>query len=345
MEPNAIAAAVSTWLAEGDRAGFARPVGFSGFSSRRPGEMLAVNGAGKRAGQVLGEFTSDDLAEQLADLLKPGRAPGRLVGVPVSAEAAAQAGLACRGTVTVALHDAGALPAGFWSKVVEGQPVALVSVAEPGRPEDSVELLSGFLSVSDDGVTGSLSDADLNADAIAAGRDLLTGARPAGSVVEARGRILVVEAMVPAVHLLVVGGGDLAAALLRQGELLSWQVSVFDDPASPADAIAACRPGDGVAVLSHDAAVDTPALAAALASDAAYVAALGSARTQAARRERLLRLGVSEADLGRIHGPAGLDLGARTPAEIALAISAELLATRSGRAGTSLRGREAPINA
>jgi xanthine dehydrogenase accessory factor len=100
-----------------------------------------------------------------------------------------------------------------------------------------------------------------------------------------------------------------------------------------------------VAVLSHDAAVDTPALAAALASDATYVAALGSARTQAARRQRLLRLGVSEADLGRIHGPAGLDLGARTPAEIALAISAELLAIRSGRAGASLRGREAPINA
>jgi xanthine dehydrogenase accessory factor len=356
MDPRAIAAAVSAWLAEGRRAAVASPVGFSGFSSRRPGEMLVVNETGERVGRVLGSVTSDNLAEQLADLLQPGRPPGRLIRVPVSATAAAEAGLACGGMVTVALHDAGALPAGFWSKVVEGRSVALVSVSEPvsavsvgepGRPAEprAVESLSRSLSVSDDDVTGSFSDPNVNEEAIAAGRDLLARARPAGSVVEAHGRRVVIQAIVPTVRLLVVGNGDLATALLQQGELVSWQVSVFDDPASATEAIAACGSGDGVVVLSHDPVVDTPALAAALASDAAYVGALGSRRTQTARGKRLLALGLSEAALGRIHGPAGLDLGARTPEEIALAICAELLAVRSGRAGTSLRGREAPINA
>jgi xanthine dehydrogenase accessory factor len=255
--------------------------------------------------------------------------------------------LACGGTVTVVLHDAGALPAGFWSKVVDGRSVAIVSVGEPASPTDSraVESLSASLSVSDVDVTGSLSDPEIDSEAVAAGRDLLAGARPAGSVVEARGRRLVVQAIVPEVRLLVVGSGDLASALLRQGELLSWHVSVFDDAASATEAIPSSGPGDGVIVLSHDPALDTLALTAALASDAAYVGALGSRRTQTARRQRLLGLGMSGAEIGRIHGPAGLDLGARTPEEIALAICAEFLAIRSGRSGSSLRGRQAPINA
>jgi xanthine dehydrogenase accessory factor len=339
MEAKSIAIAVSTWLAEGQRAAVANPVEFAGFSSRRPGEMLAISETGERAGQVLGPFGRDVLAEQLADLLEPGRPPGRLVRLPVSAAAAAEAGLACGGTVTVALHDAGDLPPGFWATVGEGRPVALVSVAEPEGP------LSGSLAVSDGDVTGSLRDPDANDQAIAAGRDLLGQARPAGSVVESHGRRLVVEAIVPGVQLMVVGGGDLAAALVRQGELLTWQVDVFDDPTSATGAIAASGPRDGVVVLSHSPALDAPALKAALASKAGYVGALGSRRTQAARRGRLLSLGVPEATLGRIHGPAGLDLGARTPEEIALAICGEFLAIRSARAGTSLRDRDAPINA
>jgi xanthine dehydrogenase accessory factor len=339
MEAKSVASAVATWLAEGQRVAVANPVEFAGFSSRRPAEMLAVSASGQRAGQVLGAFTSEALAEQLADLLEPGRPPGRLVRLPVSAAAAAEAGLACGGTVTVALHDAGALPGGFWSTVVEGRPVALVSAAESGGP------LSSSLTVSDGDVAGTLCDPDVKDEAIAAGQDLLARARPGGSLVQAHGTTLVVEAIVPAVQLVVVGRGDLASALIQQGELLTWQVKAFDDVTSATAAIAASGPRDAVVVLSHDPALDAPALEAALASRAGYVGALGSRRTQTARRDRLLGRGVAEAALGRIHGPAGLDLGSRTPEEIALAICAEVLAICSARAGTSLRDRQAPINA
>ena len=86
-----------------------------------------------------------------------------------------------------------------------------------------------------------------------------------------------------------------------------------------------------VVTLSHDAKIDEPALAVALRSACFYVGALGSRRTQERRRERLRASGLGEDQLERIHGPVGLDLGARSPAEIALAIAAELTATLRAR--------------
>ena len=82
-----------------------------------------------------------------------------------------------------------------------------------------------------------------------------------------------------------------------------------------------------VVTLSHDAKIDEPALAVALRSGCFYVGALGSRRTQERRRERLREAGLGEEELARIHGPVGLDLGARSPAEIALSIAAEMTAT------------------
>ena len=89
-------------------------------------------------------------------------------------------------------------------------------------------------------------------------------------------------------------------------------------------------------VLDHDLGATTPALAAALRDGRPYVAALGSRRTQARRRAALTDAGVTDEQLARIHGPAGLDLGATTPAEIALAIVAEALATQRDRPSTSI---------
>ncbi|MGD8682912.1 MAG: XdhC family protein, partial [Chloroflexota bacterium] len=102
-------------------------------------------------------------------------------------------------------------------------------------------------------------------------------------------------------------------------------------------------PGDAVAVLSHDPKFDDPAITTALRRGCRYVGAIGSRVTQAARRERLQAAGLSEAQLDRLRGPIGLDLGGREPAETALAIMSEIVAARheaSGRPMTDLaRGR------
>jgi xanthine dehydrogenase accessory factor len=100
-----------------------------------------------------------------------------------------------------------------------------------------------------------------------------------------------------------------------------------------------------VVVLTHEERFDVPALAGALASEAFYVGALGSRRTQARRRERLQETGVDEEQLVRIAGPAGLDLGAETPAETALSILAEIVAAASGRAGGRLAESDGRIHA
>jgi xanthine dehydrogenase accessory factor len=88
--------------------------------------------------------------------------------------------------------------------------------------------------------------------------------------------------------------------------------------------------GTAVVVLSHDAKLDEPALDAALRSQAFYVGALGSRRTQESRRRRLAEAGFEEKDLARIHGPVGLDIGAITTAEMAIAIMAEMIRARRG---------------
>jgi hypothetical protein len=101
----------------------------------------------------------------------------------------------------------------------------------------------------------------------------------------------------------------------------------------------ALGPDDAVAVLTHDPALDDPAIADALRRGCRYVGAIGSRRTQAVRRERLRAAGVTDDDLARLRGPIGLDLGGRDPAETALAIMAEVVAARYGASGMPMRDR------
>ena len=142
--------------------------------------------------------------------------------------------------------------------------------------------------------------------------------------------------------LLVVGQGEVADALAPMAELLGWGTTVV---ATLDDLAAALQNTQAVVVTSHDDEVDAAAIGAALRSDAVYVGAMGSRTRQARRRTWLLDNGFSESELGRVHGPAGLDIGANSPAEIALSILAELVAVARGvPAPGSLKGGDGPIH-
>ena len=160
----------------------------------------------------------------------------------------------------------------------------------------------------------------------------------------------------PPPRLVVYGAVDTAEALCVGAKLLGWTAIVADARAAfatreripsadelivawPEDAFAEVRPDHHTAVvdLTHDDKFDVPALVAALASPAFYVGALGSRRNQERRRERLLEAGVADADLERIMGPCGLDIGAETQEATALSILAEIHAVRTGRDGGFLR--------
>jgi xanthine dehydrogenase accessory factor len=166
------------------------------------------------------------------------------------------------------------------------------------------------------------------------------------------------EAGTPAPRLVIFGAVPLAAALCRAARAIDWTPYVVDPREQFASAelfpdaelIVAAWPqeafaelggidaGTSVACLTHAPELDDEALMIALRSPAPYVGAMGSRRTQARRRERLAAGGLGDAELARLSGPAGLDLGGVTAAEAALAILAEAVAARYGREGGRLTG-------
>ena len=160
----------------------------------------------------------------------------------------------------------------------------------------------------------------------------------------------------PAPRLIIFGAVPLAAALCRAARAIDWRCFVVDPRerfasadlfpdaervlvAWPQEAFAEVGGLDAstsVACLTHAPELDDEALMIALRSAAPYVGAMGSRRTQARRRERLAAAGLSDAELARLSGPAGLDLGGVTAAEAAIAILAEAVAARYGREGGRL---------
>ncbi len=168
----------------------------------------------------------------------------------------------------------------------------------------------------------------------------------------------------PPPRLLVFGAIDTAEALCAAAKQLGWRTIVGDARgrfatmervpsadelivAWPQDVLARVEPDHATAVVvrQHHDKFDLPALTGTLATDAFYIGALGSRRNQEKRRERLLEAGISEEEIERIHGPAGLDLGAHSPAETALSVIAEILAVRAGRSGGALRESRQRIHA
>jgi xanthine dehydrogenase accessory factor len=165
------------------------------------------------------------------------------------------------------------------------------------------------------------------------------------------GGIVFVQVFNPPLRMVVVGAVHIAQALAPMAALTGYEVVIVDPRRAfatdarfpntevttewPDDALARLKPDRRTAIvtLTHDPKIDDPALQAALKSDAFYVAALGSKKTHAARLSRLKEAGFDETAMGRIHGPAGLSIGAKSPAEIALSIM--------GQATQILHGRDA----
>lgn len=174
-----------------------------------------------------------------------------------------------------------------------------------------------------------------------------------------------VESFAPQPLMIVFGAVDFTAALVRAGKILGYRVTVCDAReafATPrrfptADEVVCdwpdrflatvadrLGPRDAVCVLTHDAKFDVPAIVAALGTDVGYIGVMGSRRTHAKRIERLREAGVADDALGRVMAPIGLDIGARTPEETAIAICAEIIARRGGSEAPSLRDGDGPIH-
>ena len=183
-------------------------------------------------------------------------------------------------------------------------------------------------------------------------------------LIEIEGSKVFAEVYGPPPRLVVVGAVDTGEALCAAARALGWHTICVDARARfathervpsaeeilvqwPEEALARIRPDrdTAVVVLTHDDKFDIPALAFALRTDAFYVGALGSRVAQVRRREKLLEAGLADHEIERLRGPAGLDVGAESPAETAVSILAEALALRAGRGGGPLRESAERIHA
>jgi xanthine dehydrogenase accessory factor len=318
-----LAAQVLDWQTERRPVLLARVVSTTGMGSTEPADAMAFTEGAPPAGRLLSGAVDDAIADAVTAARKDG-GTARVVDIVVGDREAHAAGLTCGGHASVLLQPADDVPETAWRLLARRAPVCLrtdldeqigrttvVDPAAPGAPEIREVLLSG----------GSIV-----------------------AVVEVEGRRSMVAPLWPTPRLVVVGEGQIADALTATSRLMGWAPDVVDDRAAAVQAVDDLGPSDGVIVLSHDAGVDAPALQAALSSGAGYVAGLGSRHKQAERAQWLTDNGVSGDEQARIHGPAGLDIGARTPAEIAVAVVAEMVAVRAGAPAGFLSQRGGPIH-
>jgi len=345
--PDAMATGLA-WRRCGARVAVATVTATRRSAPRPVGTKMVVADDGRLAGSVSGGCVEAEVVHVAGEVLADGRPRHRTYGI--SDDEAFGVGLPCGGEIDVLVE------------VLDTDP-AVCGLVDGARSGAVVTVLDGptagrrlVLDLDDDAVTGDGGD-DLLA--------LVPAVRATGrsATVEHDGARVLVDLWGPTARLVVVGAYDIAEELCAGAGRLGWRTVVVDPRAQlltperlpSADQLVARWPAEGLALLAPDAATavvvltheqrfDVPALVAALATPAFYVGAMGSRRTQRRRTPLLLEAGLTEAQLGRIHGPCGLDVGGASPAETALSILAEILAVRAGRDGGPLRRGSASIH-
>lgn len=318
------------WLAAGHRVALATVIRADGPSPRPVGSHLAMTDSGQMAGSVSGGCVEGTVFQEAEHVFDDGLA--RRLRYGVVDEDGWQVGLACGGTIEIHLEPLSALHERLMPALAAGEAVALAT---------HLDGLGHLLAWPDGRLEGDQALAPCLQDAFP-GPLAEVRSCPAGECF--------VQVFAPPPTLNIVGAVHLAQPLVGLAQVLGFWVRVVDARrvfanrerfptadelvvAWPQEAVQEkhLRPQDAVVVLTHDPKFDLPALELALRSPVGYIGLLGSLSTQARRRDALVERGFAEDDLARIHGPVGLDLGGRTPEEIALAIMAQMVAARHGR--------------
>jgi len=314
------------WHRQGKGAALATVVETWGSAPRQAGSQLAISGSGEIMGSVSGGCVEGAVVTEALAALEDGTP--RLLTFGVSDETAFAVGLACGGTIRVLVEPVGTAAPALTAPLLE----ALVAARASRTPAALAVRLEGW-----------------ERQLLRPGEDAAADARFRSdrSGMEEDGRFLAIHN--PPLRMIVVGAVHIAQSLLPMARACGYD-PVLIDPRSafgsasrfpgevlvedwPDEAMEALAPDARTAIvtLTHDPKLDDPAIRIALRSGAFYLGCLGSTRTHAKRVDRLREAGFSEAEIDRIHAPVGLDIGAKTPAEIAVSIMAQVTqALRTG---------------
>jgi xanthine dehydrogenase accessory factor len=301
------------WLQQGEDAWLCTIVATAGSSPRPVGAMLACNQRGELVGSLSGGCIEDDFLEKLASGDLPAAKPG-IFEYGVTAEENERLGLPCGGRLKVLVEPV--VADSHWPEIL-GE--ILQHMDERRCIQRRLDLLSGSNELHE---RDRYQQLQWNKDEV-------------------------LQCFGPRYQLFLVGAGQLSRVLAELALAMDYQVLVCDPrdhlrqqwdlpgveliAGMPDDAVRkyANDPMSIIITLTHDPRIDDMALMEALTTEAFYVGALGSARTSAARRKRLLQLDITEQQLDRLHAPVGLSIGSKTPHEIAIAILAQLTECRS----------------
>lgn len=339
---------IAAWGATDPDLAMATVVRTTGSTPRPVGAHLLVSRDGRMEGSVSGGCLEGAVVLEAQATIE-GEAPPRVLHYGISDELGWSVGLSCGGEVDVfveTLRGDGSDPAlrAVRDAVTAERPVALLTVLSGPDAGSRVAWTGDQAPIGDLGTR-------IDAPALAAAH--LASGLPGVEVVE--GLEVFVEPIVRDPRLAVIGAVHIAVPLTAMAAAAGYRVIVIDPRAAfltrermplaqrlvdawPDEALPGLDlgPADAAVCLAHDPKFEDPALRVLLRTSAGYIGAIGSRTTHAARVARLREGGFSDADIARVHSPVGLDLGAVTPAEIALAILAEIVATRRGRSGQSL---------
>ena len=343
---------IEAWMGGGHEIALATVVRTWGSSPRATGAKMAIRGDGAFVGSVSGGCVEGAVIETGLDVLKTTNP--QLLHFGVSDDSAWEVGLACGGEIDVFVQR---IDNALYTKTIDAlSSEASVAIVTVIKGPDS--LIGQQIVLMHDGVHKS-SDAKLfelsTLDEINRLLDEGVSSVIQGMTSDANPLELFVDVITPPPTLVIIGGAHISVTLAQVAKQMGYRTVLIDPrqafakeerfayldariPAWPQDALKelSLTQSTAVAVLTHDPKIDDPALLVALRSEAFYVGVLGSRKTQDARRMRLIEAGLGEKEVGRLRGPIGLDIGASTPEEIALAIMAEIIAVRRGRGGETI---------
>jgi xanthine dehydrogenase accessory factor len=325
-----LGSALRQWAPRG--VGVVRVLDKHGFGVAEPGQLLVTGVDGQRSGAVY-RGALDEVAVPLARaaVTEPGARDAR-----VAEEPAVAAGLACAGSARLLGHPLPEQLADALGTALElGRPAALASSVDGAH---ALVLTGADLTVERGGLGSAVADQVVAERARAL---LRRGATSTLRITETDLDVLL-DLWIPVPTVMVVGSGAIGAALAAQAHVLEWDAREITDLDTALAALDEFTEADVLVLLDHAPRFDA-LLIAAVRRGRGFLGALGSRRTQSARRERLLSAGLSEAELSVLHAPVGLDLAARTPAETAVSIVAEVIAVRGGRAGAALAASDGRI--
>lgn len=332
------------WRSEKKRIAIATVVQTWGSAPRHAGSKLAVASNGQFSGSVSGGCVENAVIEAALDAIDTDRP--RLLHFGIADETAWEVGLACGGSLDVFVKP---LDDSFFDLLRAawiGESNAVLATVIRGPDE----MLGREMLIHEDGtVIGSIGDA-LNQKALQFSDQILAGQESRRVVIDENTELFL-ERISPPPTLVAVGGVHVTLALISLAKILSYRTVVIDPrklwgneerfrgvdqliQAWPEEALQQITITDStaIAVLTHDPKLDDAALKIALNSPAFYIGALGSRKTNANRRQRLLEAGLTENQLSRLHVPIGIDIHAKTPEEISLAILSEVVSVyRQGK--------------